>query len=131
MRNLTDHIVDGDSANHQLHIEVYDTPGQGNACHHYGICGFHTATNPATSQKDETMTHVVFQNGPIKEFGVNGITHEALIAIVIDRMRSFQAGQFACQANADALTALESALFHLQTRTRERIARGVEGTHQK
>lgn len=29
---------------------------------------------------------ILFQNGPIKEFGVNGITGEALAAIQIDRI---------------------------------------------
>ena len=74
------------------------------------------------------MSNVNFQNGPIKEIGVNGVTHEALLAIVIDRLRSFQAGPYSCRDNAIALTNLEDALMRLQRRTRERIARGVEGT---
>lgn len=131
MRNITSHIVEGDSANHQLHIEVYGEPGQGGANHHYGICGFHTKTNASAdeSRRDETMLHVLFQNGPIKEFGVNGITQEALLAIVIDRLRCFQDGPFACQDNQDAMEHCIAALNHLQARTRARIARGVEGTH--
>ncbi len=36
-RILTDHIVEGDSANHQLVIEVIDAPGQGGANHRYQI----------------------------------------------------------------------------------------------
>lgn len=122
MRQITDHIVDGDSANHQLAIEVTDEPGAGGANHCYTVAhDGHTAF----------FFHIDFQNGPIKEFGVNGLTQEALIAICIDRLRSFQAGPFACAANGHALENLEQALFYLQTRTRERIARGVEGTHTK
>tara|TARA_R110000868_G_scaffold357089_1_gene618496 strand:+ start:106 stop:501 length:396 start_codon:yes stop_codon:yes gene_type:complete len=131
MRTLTDHTVPGDSANHQLTIEVLDEPGQGGACHYYGIYGMYSKTNESNPDKDETAVKLCFQNGPIKEFGVNGVTHEALMAIVIDRLRSFQAGPFANEFNAVALTDCEHALFMLQTRTRERIARGVEGTHQK
>ncbi len=111
-----------------------DDPGQGGACHLYQIHNYNTDTNVSRMEVaglHPTVLSVLFQNGPIKEVGVNGVTHEALIAVVIDRMRSFQAGPYACQANADALAALEIALFHLQTRTRERIARGVEGTHRK
>jgi len=134
MRKLTEHIVPGDSANHQLDIEVRDEPGQGGACHLYVIRGFDTKTNasdPFVSLYGGSATHstVLFQNGPIKELGVNGTTHEALLAILIDRMRSFQAGQFSCRENAIALTHLEEALMWLQRRTIARIRRGVEGTH--
>lgn len=46
-------------------------------------------------------------------------------------MRSFQAGPYSNRANAIALTHMEEALMWLQQRTRERIKRGVEGTHAK
>lgn len=77
-----------------------------------------------------SATPIRFQAGPIKEAGVNGVTGEALIAIQIDRLRSFQAGPYACRENAIALTHLETAQMWLQKRTRERQARGVEGTHK-
>jgi hypothetical protein len=130
MRTLTDHIVPGDSANHQLEITVRDEPGQGGACYTYAINGFNTETN-AVADDVYFGIEVLFQNGPIKEFGVNGVTHEALLAIVIDRLRSFQAGPFACEANQFALDHCMAALDNLQARTRARIARGVEGTHEK
>jgi hypothetical protein len=77
-------------------------------------------------------THLIsFQNGPIKEVGVNGITQEVLLAIIIDRLRSFQNGPYRCRENAIALTDCEEALMWLQRRTVERIKRGVEGTHEK
>lgn len=134
MRKLTDHIVDNDSANHQLTITVEDEPGQGGACHRYSVTGFETDSNPSTFSTGPllaTKLTVLFQNGPIKEFGVNGITQEALLAIVIDRLRGFQSGPFACRDNAIALTHIEEALMWLQRRTRERIKRGVEGTNVK
>ena len=58
-----------------------------------------------------------------------GITHEALLAVLCDRLRGFQAGPYACKANACALTHLEEAQHWLQQRTIERMRRGVEGTH--
>jgi hypothetical protein len=131
MRKLDDHIVSGDSANHQLHVEVLDKPGQGGACHLYGIGGFLTNSNVSADEKEQTYLKFVFQNGPIKEVGVNGVTHEAFLAVLIDRMRSFQAGPYACRENAIALTHLEDALGWLQKRTVARIKRGVEGTHEK
>jgi hypothetical protein len=135
-RTLTDHIVAGDSANHQLTIEVTDEPGQGGACHRYEITGFDTTTNLSDDSlgralSGATKNTLLFQNGPIKEFGVNGVTHEVLLAILIDRLRSFQAGPYACEANEEALSHLNDALNWLQVRTRKRIARGVEGTHAK
>lgn len=129
MRSLVDHIVPGDSANHQLKVEALDEPGQGNACHLYRISGFDTESNPGDQGENRTL--ILFQNGPIKEVGVNGVTQEALLAILIDRLRGFQSGPYACRENAIALTHLEEALMWLQQRTVARIRRGVEGTHAK
>jgi hypothetical protein len=135
MRELTDHIVSGDQAV-QLKIEVTDQPGQGGACHKYEITGFDTEGNPSATgetgyRHNFSRAVVLFQNGPIKEYGVNGITGEALLAIQIDRLRSFQAGPYACLENAIALTKIEEALMWLQRRTVARIKRGVEGTMEK
>lgn len=122
MRTITDHIVESDLASNQLEITVLDKPGAGGANHHYNI----------SCEASRIADHsIIFQNGPIKEVGVNGITSEALLAIVIDRLRSFQAGQFSCRENAIALTHCEDALMWLQRRTRARIRRGVEGTNRK
>jgi hypothetical protein len=118
MRTLTDHQVNG--LNEAIVIEVLDEPGEGNACHEYDLI---IADQPTQS--------IRFQKGPIKQKGVNGITNEALLAIVIDRLRGFQNGQFACEANANALHHIESALLALRSRTKERLARGVEGTNQR
>jgi hypothetical protein len=124
MRALTDHIVSGDQAV-QLEIKVIDEPGQGGANHAYTI----SWANPIPDGPDGFAV-VKFQEGPIKEFGVNGITQEALLTIVIDRLRSFQAGSFSCRENAIALTHCEDALMWLQRRTAARIKRGVEGTNR-
>lgn len=134
-RLLTDHIVN--PANDKLGISVADEPGAGGACHRYEIVGFNTENNPSRvrgecgAEKPENLLVLLFQNGPIKEVGVNGVTHEALIAILCDRLRSFQAGPYACRENAIALTKLEEAQQWLLSRTRARMARNVEGTHEK
>jgi len=120
MRQLTDHIVSGDQAV-QLKVEVTDQPGAGGANHEYRVTGYDTGN----------IDIICFQNGPIKEAGVNGITQEVLLAIVIDRLRSFQSGPFSCRENAIALTHCEEALMWLQRRTVARIKRGVEGTLQQ
>lgn len=127
MRKLTSHKVNG--LNEDLEIYVCDEPGQGNACHVYQVS---YCNNPGTDAGGASpMCRVQFQNGPVKEFGINGITNESLLAIVEDRLCGFQSGPFACRENAVALTKLQECMMWLQKRTRDRVARGVEGTNQK
>ncbi len=105
-------------------VDVMDEKGQGNANHEYMILTAHEKGEPC-----EKLGEVSFQNGPIKEAGVNGVMNEDLIAIVIDRMEGFQSGDYACDANQHALAHLENALTALRERTNEREVRGVEGTN--
>lgn len=123
MRELTSHQVNG--CNSLLKIVVEDEPGPGGACHHYQII------NISNENRDGGVVDadINFQNGPIAEVGTNGVTHEALLAILIDRLEGFQEGPFACRENDAALTFLESAMMWLKKRTELRVARGVEGTH--
>jgi len=77
------------------------------------------------------LSQIRFQEGPIKECGVNGVCNEDLIAMVIIRLEHFQKSEFACRDNAIAITKLEEAMLWLRKRTVAREARGVEGTHVK
>lgn len=74
------------------------------------------------------VANVKFQNGPIKESGVNGCHHEDLLAMVIHRLQQFQSGKYSCRENALAITKIEEAMFWLNSRTSDRARRGVEGT---
>lgn len=121
---LTSHKVNG--LNDQLAIEVLDEPGHGNACHKYEI-GWGGSPDDLSESNPQV---IAFQNGPIAEFGVNGISNEALLAIVEHRLQCFQSGDYACRENALALTKLQEAMMWLHKRTRDRMARGVEGTHE-
>lgn len=131
MRELTGHKVN--PANDVLTVAVIDQPGSGGACHRYEISGFDPKTNPSSDHTDAedlfTSKTILFQNGPINEVGVNGVTHEVLLAILIDRMEGFQAGPYASHDNQEALDAMRVAQTALQRRTLARMARGVEGTH--
>ena len=114
-RKITDHIVN--PANDRIKVTVMDEPGHGGANHHYAVdLDWH-----------DNDLNIHFQNGAIAENGVNGVTQEVLLAICIDRLRSFQAGPFSCRENAIALTKIEEAQHWLHARTRARMARGVEG----
>ena len=129
MRELHGHKVN--PANDKLRVTVMDEPGHGGACHDYHVTGFSQTVEFDVGPLDIDNVLIQFQNGPINEVGVNGITHEVLLAILIDRMEGFQAGQYACRENALALTKMQEAQMWLQKRTRDRMVRGVEGTHEK
>lgn len=78
---------------------------------------------------DTSSKSLEFQNGPIKEAGVNGITNEALLAILIHRIGVLNS-KFPCRENSIVLTKLEESLLWLEKRTKDRLARGVEGQHK-
>lgn len=122
MRSLTDHQAAPNG--NQLDVHAADSPGSGGANHRYLIRRSPTPTNHAPV----VLCDIRFQDGPIGEAGVNGVTGESLLAVVADRLRSFQSGPYACGSNARALEYIESALQELHSRTLERHNRGAEGT---
>lgn len=123
MKHIIEHLVDKHDRGPSL--RVVDEPGAGGAHHHYVIGDFDDLPLPETVYMNAVELH--FQNGTVPDNGVNGVTQEVLLAIVIDRLRSFQAGPYACGENALALRCCESALEYLKTRTMKRRQRGVEG----
>ncbi len=125
MKQLTSHKVN--ECNGSLIVQAVDEPGSGGAHHKYAISGFLRRNDAGTD--DDTSVQICFQNGPIKEVGVNGITNESLLAIVRDRLEGFQTGPYKCRENELALVKIEEAQHWLAHRTREREQRGVEGTH--
>ncbi len=153
-RSINSHAVN--PANEAIKLWVIDAPGSGGANHQY-VIAYPVKGAPVPQMEEEsvrlelpngeeiiflsnstlihncklyTFTQINFQNGPIKEYGVNGFTHEVLLAIVADRLQSFQNGPYATNDNATALTHVQSATLWLHKRTMERNARGVEGTHK-
>jgi hypothetical protein len=122
MRNITSHQVNECNKAINITADTQDAEN-GNASHDYRC----VILDADGEEKD--ITHIEFQNGPIKEVGVNGLTHEVLLAILIDRLRGFQSSKYACRENALALTKLEEAKMWLNERTKGREDRGVEGTH--
>jgi hypothetical protein len=108
------------------YTEVFavDERGPGNANHVYEV----KRKIDKIGQTIEVLSTIVFQNGPVKEAGINGIQNEDLLAIVIDRLQGFEKGPYDCVENKRALVDLYGALLHLQKRTKNREARGVEGT---
>lgn len=75
------------------------------------------------------VSSLEFQNGPIKEAGVNGITNKALLAILAHRI-AYLNGKFPCRENSIALTKIQEAAHWLEHRTKDRLTSGVEGEHK-
>lgn len=116
MREITSHRTNACNEKITIHADV---PAPGTASRRYIL------RHP---QNRNEPTVIDFQQGAIAEVGVNGVTIESLIAVGIDRLEGFQTGPFRCEENEDALRFLSLAMAALDSRTKQRIARGVEGT---
>jgi hypothetical protein len=73
-----------------------------------------------------SLSHIAFQNGPVPEHGVNGLTNEALLAILIHRTQILNE-QFQCEENEDAIHFMMKAADQFEKRTKRRQAAGIEG----
>lgn len=91
--------------------------------------------NPAGGHTSGVGLCIAWQNGPLgrgadrKE--PNGAFVETVIAAARDRIEFYQASQFNCIENAEAIAHLDSALQILNFRTARRESEGSEGTHVK
>lgn len=125
MRQISHHKLSG-GLNEAIQVTALDEPGRGGACCEYLIDG---VKGPLDHHPIKPVS-ISFQNGSPQEVGANGITNEALLTVLIDRLNGFQSGEFACRENAVALNNLHNALMWLQHRTIVRTRMGIEGTHQ-
>ena len=107
-----------------LNVAGIDNPDQaaGNARHLYAI---------QFGGPDQTL-RIQFQHGPRGGEGSKaGIFEDALLAILEDRLRGFQSGEFACEENAVALQAVKEARLALDMRVAKRMAQNVLGVNEK
>ena len=90
--------------------------------------------NPAGGYASGMGLAIQWQNRPLgrgkEREDPNGAFVEDVLEICAERIRFYQSTKFYCRENAIALTHLETALLWLNKRTRDREARGVEGTHE-
>jgi hypothetical protein len=117
---------DGHGLTESIHIQA-DAPGPGGASHEYTIW-------VQTSHEDPQpiVARIQFQKGPRNiEGSVPGIVESALLAIVIDRMNAFNAGEYRCRENSLVATKCEEAIHWLKHRADERARRQVLGTYEK
>lgn len=98
-----------------MDVHALDEPGPGGACHAYRV-----------DWRTGSVT-IPFQRGPRGETANNGLLEPALLAIIADRLRAFQAGPYPSPETAEALEHVEAALAALHRRVRDRVGRGVMG----
>ena len=72
------------------------------------------------------IAFITFQHGPVPVHGVNGVTNEALLTILIHRTNVLNE-QFPCEENRIALDHMQKALESFNARNKDRIQRNVEG----
>lgn len=102
-----------------------------NAPHRFDVTTMKDRLDGKEGKLEVAIASIHFQEGAIKEHGVNGVMNEDLIAMVITRLDHFQDTEFACYENDMAIIKLEEALLWLRKRTMGREKRGLEGTYQK
>lgn len=124
MRQLTSH--QSNECNSQIEVQAHD-PSIGGAPVRYDIFGPRKPRGQAGMVPSFGL-NMKFQDGPIAD-GINGLTNEVLLAILMDRLEGFQTGPYKCDENAAALAHLGDAMQILSERTQKRVERGVEGTH--
>lgn len=121
-RELTTHH-DGHGLTESIRIEA-DAPGPGGASHEYII---------SVAMPEDRTRHwfLQFQRGPRNDHdSTHGIVERVLTAVLIDRLTSFQAGEYACPENAEALSHLHAAHRCFKQRADSRAERGVLGTNK-
>ena len=75
---------------------------------------------------DVNSISFTIQNGPVKENGVNGCQVDAIVEAAKMIIEGLNA-KFPCRENSMAITKLDECLMWLDKRTKDRIARQVEG----
>ena len=75
--------------------------------------------------------HIGWQDGPVKENGVNGAQVEEVLLACKARLKFLNSGDFKCMENDMAIGSIANAIQILDSRTKDRIERGVEGKNEK
>lgn len=106
-------------------------PGPGGAYHDYDIYRA-DEISPYGPHPELALACIEFQKGPRNDPNArDGVSDTDLLEIVRDRMIAFCDGAMTNIETERALAHVEAALFHLNQRVEDRIARGVLGTMEK
>lgn len=85
-------------------IDVFATDEKNvhDGAHHAYRIEVRAFENPKNAEPVLTVD-LPFQDGGLEEVGANGITEQALLAIVLDRLRGFNTGPFSSRENSIAI----------------------------
>jgi hypothetical protein len=112
---------DGFGASERIHIYA-DPPGPGGASHRYIIEVDQEGSSPTV------VADIQYACGPRHEAtSVPGVFDSVLLAVVADRMESFNKGLLPTRENSLVLTKVQEAMHWLFHRAHERARRGVLG----
>lgn len=100
----------------------------------FAVCeNWSEGDNPAGGVVHTVGLDIWWQKGPLgrgdERQEPNGVFVETVIEAAKQRLEYYQSTQFNCQENADAIAALNDALWRLDNRTKRREEEGTEGTH--
>lgn len=120
-REITEHY-DGHGLAESIKVVADEVdPNAGGASHSY-----------VATINGRQVADIQFQHGPRNvEGSTPGVLDSVLIAIVADRLKSFQAGNFPSRENAIIITKLEEVLMWMRQRADARAKRGVLGKNIK
>ena len=120
--NIDFHYCEG--PNSLVRIEVVDDPTK------EGVNSKYQCYTKQHGNWQKSGGEIKLQKGPVTEPGLNGITNEALLCIVLHRL---QAQNKACGSRETslALTKLEEAMMWLHAREKDRMKRGVKDSYEK
>lgn len=108
MAEIKTHQISSKESNIRVFTE--DEPGKDGSFWHYRV----SFGDPRAPDSVANL-HIRFQNGDIKTMGVNGITTEALLAVVLDRIKN----DYLCRNTKEdgkALDAIELGLLWLKAK---------------
>lgn len=129
-REIFDHKNNKYNREH-ITVRTGDYRSSDNANHKYVILVYANPLSDGVQPGPIAQCEINFQNGGLKEVGPNGITDQALLAVVLDRLRSFNDGPYRSRENSMMITKLEEVLMWGEKRGNDRARRGVEGERKE
>ena len=81
-------------------------------------------------QHQANFYNIVFQEGAVKEVGINGCQTPDIINVLIKELTLLNVAPHATRETSMAITKLDEAAMWLDKRIKDREARGVEGTQK-
>lgn len=90
----------------------------GSASGHWDVVAWDTGASRSSQ--------LYFQNGPVREHGINGVQIDDVLKVCLARLKMLNKS-FPCRENSLSITRIQEAIMWQQERTANRTTQGVEG----